>query len=545
MTSKKPLFSGHVALLMAGVSLFVAAACVVLSLVKLYSGLYSLAGTVGLVIFFGAVSPFLLYFSTRHRWAVNLYVLGLNVGGFFGFLYFIGVYTPFVLLWTVPLILTFLYCGRIAAFLSALILLAETLFTLFVYQGLIGSSFLTIMILSLMVVVGTVGISYIFGALVINAQIRTERLAESQRAEELQLGRVNSLLNSISDVVLTLNRYGRITSQNAAALSFFDTNQSLVGKSIDAIIELKDATLQPVSIRKMSENLKTTTIRDDVSITDGSDELMRLSVQLSPIHSTFGEDESGSVVIIRDITRQKTLEDEKDEFISVTSHELRTPIAIAEGSLSNLVFMFEKGAKPEQLVASANTAHDQVLYLARMINDLSTLSRAERGVGDVAEEIDANSLLQELYLRYQSEAEAKSLKLNLDLDKLPMITTSRLYLEEILQNFITNAIKYTKEGTVTLSGKVKDGKIECSVSDSGIGISKTDQEKIFDKFFRSEDYRTRETSGTGLGLYVVKKLADKLDTTIEVKSRLNHGSTFSFVLPLKSDKLGTGKRSSA
>jgi two-component system, OmpR family, phosphate regulon sensor histidine kinase PhoR len=544
MTSKKPLFSRHVALLMAGVSVFVAAACVVLSLVKLYSGLYSLSGTIALVILFGAISPLLLFFSTKHRLAVNLYVLGLNVGGFFGFLYFIGVYTPFVLLWTVPLILTFLYCGRIAAFFSALVLLGETLYTLFVYQSLIGSSFLTIMILSLMVVIGTVGISYIFGALVISAQIRTERLAESQRAEELQLGRVNSLLNSISDVVLTLNRYGRITSQNAAALSFFDTNQSLVGKSIDAIIELKDATLQPVSIRKMSENLKTTTVRDDVSVTDGSDELMRLSVQLSPIHSTFGEDESGSVVIIRDVTRQKTLEDEKDEFISVTSHELRTPIAIAEGSLSNLVFMFEKGAKPEQLVSSANTAHDQVLYLARMINDLSTLSRAERGVGDVAEEIDANSLLQELYLRYQSEAEAKSLKLNLDLDKLPMITTSRLYLEEILQNFITNAIKYTKEGTVTLSGKVKDGKIECSVSDSGIGISKTDQEKIFEKFFRSEDYRTRETSGTGLGLYVVKKLADKLDTTIEVKSRLNHGSTFSFVLPLTSDKLGTGKRSS-
>ena len=105
--------------------------------------------------------------------------------------------------------------------------------------------------------------------------------------------------------------------------------------------------------------------------------------------------------------------------------------------------------------------------------------------------------------------------------------------ETALVNLITNAIKYTKTGGILLSVK-KDGKrIVFAVKDTGIGISKTDQKKIFDKFYRSEDYRTRETSGTGLGLYVVNKLARKLGVNIEITSRLNHGSTFSFTLPLK------------
>jgi multi-sensor signal transduction histidine kinase len=101
-----------------------------------------------------------------------------------------------------------------------------------------------------------------------------------------------------------------------------------------------------------------------------------------------------------------------------------------------------------------------------------------------------------------------------------------------LQNFITNAIRYTEKGGVTII--VKPGEndtINFAVKDTGIGISRSDQAHLYQKFWRSEDYRTRETSGTGLGLYVVAKLAIKLKTEIKLKSRLNHGSTFSFSLP--------------
>src|SRR5690606_37935210 len=97
------------------------------------------------------------------------------------------------------------------------------------------------------------------------------------------------------------------------------------------------------------------------------------------------------------------------------------------------------------------------------------------------------------------------------------------------------AIKYTKEGSVTLKVSRHGEHIAFGITDTGIGISKNDQAKIFKKFYRSEDYRTRETGGTGLGLYVAAKLSKKLGTTIEVKSRLDHGSTFSFSLPVSDD----------
>jgi PAS domain S-box-containing protein len=368
---------------------------------------------------------------------------------------------------------------------------------------------------------------------------KTYDLLVTQKSELMQVNRLNTLLNSISDVVVTLNRYGRVTSQNAAAQAFFDTNKALVGSEIDGMLTLFDSDKHDVSIHKLISEVKGTSIRDDLSTGKG-DDIRHLSIHLSRIQSIYGDTEDyGVVLIIRDITKQKTLEDEKDEFISVTSHELRTPVAIAEGSLSNFLLMQERAMPQQKLIEAAEEAHKQIIYLAQMINDLSTLSRAERGVGDASESINIGEMVQGLYTKYMPEAEEKSLKLDLDIEgSLPEIETSRLYLEEILQNFITNAIKYTKKGSVTIGVKMEsDNKIAFYVKDTGIGMSKADQEHIFEKFYRSEDYRTRETSGTGLGLYVVEKLAAKLGTAIEVESHLNIGSTFRFVIALQSRSL--------
>jgi signal transduction histidine kinase len=112
-----------------------------------------------------------------------------------------------------------------------------------------------------------------------------------------------------------------------------------------------------------------------------------------------------------------------------------------------------------------------------------------------------------------------------------MLQSSKLYVREILQNFITNAIKYTESGSVTLHAKpVKQG-VQFAVSDTGIGISKTDQERVFDKFFRSEDFHTRAQSGTGLGLYVTVKLSRLVHAEIDLESTPGKGSTFTVTVP--------------
>jgi signal transduction histidine kinase len=194
--------------------------------------------------------------------------------------------------------------------------------------------------------------------------------------------------------------------------------------------------------------------------------------------------------------------------------------------------MMEREDIPKStLVENVKSSHDQVLFLAKMVNDLSTLSRAERGVADAAEEIEVTAMIHDIYAEYAPQAEAKGLRFNLDLSpKLGYVSASRLYLKELIQNFVTNAIKYTKEGDVTIIATRTGNSIQFSVKDTGIGISKSDQAHIFEKFWRSEDYRTRETGGTGLGLYVTRKLAKKLGVEIEMTSRLNHGSTFSFTI---------------
>ena len=370
----------------------------------------------------------------------------------------------------------------------------------------------------------------------------TEELATAKAQESLQRSRVVSIVNNLTDAVISTDTDGIIRVYNAACLNLLDTNNNLNGHHIDEILPLFDMENNEVSLYKQLKEARTVIKRDDLNYVFNEDEKMRLEITFTPIRSSFkssktSETHDGYIVIMRDITKEKSLEEERDEFISVISHELRTPITIVEGTISNVQVMIDHpDVTPKMLKDSMETAHEQILFLAGMVNDLSTLSRAERGVGDSAEDIDVHELATELHKKYQADAKAKNLHLNLDASaKLGKVHVSRLYLEELLQNFITNSIKYTKQGSVTIQIKQKNDVVSFSVKDTGIGISKSDQQKVFAKFYRSEDYRTRETSGTGLGLYVSAKLAHKIGTKIKLVSRLNFGSSFSFNLPVAKD----------
>jgi two-component system phosphate regulon sensor histidine kinase PhoR len=239
------------------------------------------------------------------------------------------------------------------------------------------------------------------------------------------------------------------------------------------------------------------------------------------------------VLLLRDITREKSLEEERDEFIAVVSHELRTPITIAEGNISNAQYTVEKSGDIEAVKTALKEAHSQVLFLADMINDLSTLSRAERGKLQVeVEPINVHDLAEELADNYKSQAQAKHLEFKLELDpQLELLNSSKLYVREILQNFITNAIKYTEKGSVTLRASADPRGVRFAIQDTGIGISKGDRDRVYDKFFRSEDYRTRQSNGTGLGLYVTLKLARLIHAELSLESELNQGSTFNVFVP--------------
>lgn len=360
----------------------------------------------------------------------------------------------------------------------------------------------------------------------------------SAKSVKLERERLNSLINSMGDGVIAIDEDLKIIITNGAALNILDINTTAAGKPIQNVLQILDKHNEKVDLYKIIQETKTlyTTREWKMLYPDG--EKINLFTSIAPVRLGYRargtSDTKGYVIMLRDITREKSLEEERDEFISVVSHELRTPITIAEGNISNAQLVFEKSGLENQTVQSAlEEAHSQIIFLSGMINDLSMLSRAERGKLTVdIETINAHDLINELQKTYEPDVKAKGLELKIQIDPaLELLQSSKLYVREILQNFVTNAIKYTEKGHITLSAQQKKEGIIFSVIDTGLGISKSDQNKVFEKFFRSEAYHTKGTSGTGLGLYISQKLARLLHATIEVQSQLGQGSTFSVYIP--------------
>jgi two-component system phosphate regulon sensor histidine kinase PhoR len=346
--------------------------------------------------------------------------------------------------------------------------------------------------------------------------------------------RLDSLINSMADAVLALDSKAKIELYNGAALNLLDTNTIVSGTPVAKLLKLVDKNNQPVDVNQLIIDLTTAFTNRDyrLSYKDGS--TINVYISIAPVHIGYKtKGDEGYVILLRDITREKSLEEERDEFISVVSHELRTPITITEGNISNAQFIADHSGNMTVIKQALKEAHEQVVFLASMINDLSTLSRAERGKLDfTVEPINMHELCAALIHDYTADADKKNLKLIEELDPhLGVLFSSKLYVREVLQNFITNALKYTDRGYVAIGAKPYKKGVVCSISDSGIGISKSDQERVYDKFFRSEDFRTRRANGTGLGLYVTMKLARILHAEIELKSQLDKGSTFTIYLP--------------
>lgn len=389
--------------------------------------------------------------------------------------------------------------------------------------------------LLLIVLVVTLLSIFITGIIGITQSELTE-VEELNKAEKFEHQRLLSLINNIGDAVIATDNEGIIQTYNGAALDLLNTNKSLSGVNLAQTWKLIDHDGKTVDLIREIKRLGKNMQRNDLRIEYAKDDTANVYINATPIKIGYNRNsEIGYTFILKDITKQKSLDDERDEFISVVSHELRTPVAITEGKISNTQFLVnQKGYSKRKLNESLDQAHSQVVFLASMINDLATLSRAERHDAEMdLDKINPAEIVENVIKNYQIEAKQANLTLSSHVARqIPQIFTNRLYLLEIIQNFVTNSIKYTKSGGITVSAKA-DGKdkVIFLIEDTGIGISTSDQKRLFEKFFRSEDYRTRESSGTGLGLYVTMKLAKKLNAEIKVISQLNHGSTFSVSVP--------------
>lgn len=368
-----------------------------------------------------------------------------------------------------------------------------------------------------------------------------QRLEQARQEERLEHERLRLLINSMGDAVIATDKEGRIVVYNGAALELLNTNQTLQGQYLSNYLRTYTVDKKPLNLLRLISEQDHIIKRDDILLETGPEDFMNVYASISPIHVSFGaQADEGYMFLLRDITKEKSIEALRDEFVSVISHELRTPIAVAEANISTaMIADFDRNR--DQVMSMLGQAHNSIIFLGSLVADLTTLAKAERGLLDIGlSEVNPQDIVAQVQLDNQKAAQQKGLALLTELDPdVHAIQSSKYHVQEVLENFVTNAIKYTLTGSITLLARPSArfmGGLQFAVKDTGVGLSSHDKKKLFEKFFRAEDYRTRTTSGTGLGLYISKKLAERLGGDITFESSLNQGSTFYLDIPPVNDK---------
>jgi signal transduction histidine kinase len=226
----------------------------------------------------------------------------------------------------------------------------------------------------------------------------------------------------------------------------------------------------------------------------------------------------------------------KSEFVSIASHELLTPISAMEGYLS-MILDEGIGKVDPQAREYLSKVYTSAKRLSLLIKDLLSVSRIESGKMKVeSQQLDMVKMVTDTIdqLRFMAKDKGLELIFEAPTKPLPPVWADPDRTMQVMVNLVSNSIKYTRQGTVTISFDVDkhQGTFKTSVTDSGIGLSKSAQKHLFNKFYRVDSPETTGIIGTGLGLYITKSIIEKMGGTISCKSTEGKGSTFSFTLPL-------------
>jgi PAS domain S-box-containing protein len=333
--------------------------------------------------------------------------------------------------------------------------------------------------------------------------------------------RLAAVLASTSDAVIVTDPTERILLVNPAMERLFNLSASeVVGRPVKAVIESKRLIDALASTSERARNL-------EIPLQDG----IVLYASASTIFSNDGQT-MGRVAVLHDITYLKEVDEMKSEFVATVSHDLRSPLTFMRGYATMMPMVGELTDKQQEYIDKILNGIEQMSVL---INDLLDLGRLEAGIDLVLTQFRLSEVLNSIVEEHKQPAESKGMELKITADshRVPNIRGDVSLIRQAITNYVSNAIKYApNSGRVLLEATVEGSEIIISVRDNGPGIPKKEQLRLFEKFYRVQQRGTEVIKGSGLGLALVKSIAERHGGRAWCESTVGHGSTFYISLPL-------------
>ncbi|MBN1642734.1 MAG: response regulator [Anaerolineae bacterium] len=353
------------------------------------------------------------------------------------------------------------------------------------------------------------------------------------RREQEDRSKTQAMLQSIADGVIVNDMQDRVIAINAAAQEILgERADAVLGQSVWRLFDVFESNGRRAALSALSQisaaplsavgSMLETTLETEDKV---------VSARMAPVVSETSQ-ALGVVTALRDITREVEADRAKSEFVSTVSHELRTPLTSIKG-YTDLIYVGAVGMINEQQRRFLAIIRNNSDRLTALINDLLDISRIDSGrVHLQIEPHDPTDIVREVVDSMRDQIHAKGLVLNLDLPEgLPEIMGDRVRLVQVVTNLMNNALKYTDAGWIGVSLSTLGGAVRLDVADSGIGIARHDQGRIFERFYRADTPVMEGRGGTGLGLSIAKELVELHGGRVWVKSEVGVGSTFTVVLP--------------
>lgn len=350
-----------------------------------------------------------------------------------------------------------------------------------------------------------------------------------------------ALFLSIGDGAIAMDQKGKVSRVNKIALDLLGyTREEMLGKPFMEVVHSIDKYGKPIKpidrpITQVFVTGKSISVNTYYLRKDGT--RFPASSTVSPI--MLNDQPTGAIEVFRDITLEHEIDRMKSEFISIASHQLRTPLTAIKTYAHMLYkgFAGELNESQKEFISIVTSSAD---HMNKLIDTLLDISLIEAGKLSIQKKkVNLRSFIDDLVQEFALNAKQKDIYLEIKLGRLPSdILMDPLLVREIYANLLSNAIKYTPpKGRVIFDLRVKNNDLVAAVKDTGHGIPDKHKDRIFGKFFRAPNIMSLESNGSGLGLYMVKGIAENLGGDVWFKSKEGKGSTFYFSMPISKARL--------